>query len=112
MVNALKYHRPNIPSLIKINADELPGVQLKLPGAIHDIMYWKISIEDNGIGFEQQYEHKIFELFQRLHPKSDYIGTGIGLAICKKIMNNHHGFIEAKGRVGVGSTFVVYFPQR
>jgi light-regulated signal transduction histidine kinase (bacteriophytochrome) len=66
--------------------------------------YWKIKICDMGIGFDQQYADKIFELFQRLHGRTEYEGTGIGLAICKKIVQNHHGFIEALGQAGIGST--------
>jgi signal transduction histidine kinase len=72
--------------------------------------YWKISFEDNGIGFEQQYENKILELFQRLHGRTEYSGTGIGLAICKKIVQNHNGVIKAIGTPGVGAIFSIYFP--
>ena len=72
--------------------------------------YWKISFEDNGIGFEQQYESKILELFQRLHGRTEYSGTGIGLAICKKIVQNHNGVLKAIGKPGIGSIFSVYFP--
>jgi PAS domain S-box-containing protein len=110
IVNALKYSKPNVAPLIRIRARQVSGDQLGITGAIKHMIYWEISIEDNGIGFEQQFEDKIFELFQRLHPKTDYIGTGIGLAICKKIMNNHHGFIAAKGMSGQGSIFTVYLP--
>lgn len=72
--------------------------------------YHKISFTDNGIGFDSQYAEKIFEVFQRLHQKTEYSGTGIGLAICKKIVDNHNGFIEAKGIVGKGSEFIIYLP--
>ena len=73
--------------------------------------FWKIEFSDNGLGFEQQYEHKIFELFQRLHGKTEYEGTGIGLAICKKIVQSHNGTITAKGQLGVGATFTIYLPE-
>ena len=73
--------------------------------------YWKITFSDNGIGFEQQYANKIFELFQRLHSKFEYEGTGIGLAICKKVVQNHQGSIFAKGRPGFGSSFEIYLPS-
>ena len=72
--------------------------------------YHKITFTDNGIGFEQKYANKIFDLFNRLHNKKDYSGTGIGLSICKKIVENHHGFIFAKGEINMGSVFTVYLP--
>ena len=77
----------------------------------NEISYWKIIFSDNGIGFEQQYADKIFELFQRLHSRFEYEGTGIGLAICKKIVQNHKGFIYANGQPGLGASFVIYLPS-
>jgi chemotaxis family two-component system sensor kinase Cph1 len=72
--------------------------------------YYRIKFEDNGIGFEQKYESKIFTLFQRLHLHEEYSGTGIGLALCKKIVENHGGFINATSELGKGATFNVYLP--
>jgi PAS domain S-box-containing protein len=72
--------------------------------------YHQLTFSDNGIGFEPQYATQIFSLFQRLHRKDEYNGTGIGLALCKKIMDNHQGFIYAEGNVGNGATFYMYFP--
>ena len=72
--------------------------------------YWRIDVADNGIGFDQQYAQKIFAVFQRLHGRSSYEGTGIGLSICKKICENHKGFIAAKSTEGQGSTFSIYLP--
>jgi len=71
-----------------------------------------LTISDEGIGFDQEHAEKIFELFQRLHRKEEYPGTGIGLAIIKKIIQNHHGVIKAKGSPGKGATFEIYIPQR
>ena len=72
--------------------------------------YCHITVKDNGIGFDPQYSERIFEVFQRLHGKSEFEGTGIGLAIVKKIVENHKGFIVAKGEVGKGATFNIYIP--
>ena len=71
--------------------------------------YWQIKIQDNGIGFEQQYADKIFEVFQRLHGRSQYAGTGIGLAICKKIVEKHNGMIYVESELDKGACFVVLF---
>jgi len=108
--NAIKYSKPNTKPVIKITAEVVPVDEMQLEDAYAHDSYWKISIADNGIGFEPQYEHRIFELFQRLHSKAEYQGTGIGLAICKKIMQNHRGFIKATGVPDVGATFHLYLP--
>lgn len=112
ILNALKYRKPNVTPIIKISggivaASELHGLPV-VPGG----GYYKISIADNGIGFEQEFSEKIFELFQRLHSRTEYEGTGIGLAICKKIAQNHRGFIKAESSPGAGSVFSVYLPLR
>jgi light-regulated signal transduction histidine kinase (bacteriophytochrome) len=72
--------------------------------------YLKLSFADNGFGFDQKYARKIFQVFQRLHGKHEYEGTGIGLAICKKIMENHNGMINVISEVGKGSVFNCFFP--
>ena len=77
-----------------------------------NVDYWKIDITDNGIGFESEYEQKIFDIFQRLHSKTEYDGTGIGLSICKKIMQKHDGYIQATSNLNEGAIFSLYFPIR
>jgi PAS domain S-box-containing protein len=108
--NSIKYKKENVSPVITINACLVKASELKIEATSLYPEYWKIMIADNGIGFEQQYTEKIFELFQRLHGRFEYEGTGIGLAICKKIVQNHHGFINAWAQPGVGSVFNIYIP--
>jgi PAS domain S-box-containing protein len=108
--NALKYYRPHVAPQIRISAEVVTGSSISYLGANESEHYHKITIVDNGIGFEQQYASKIFEVFQRLHGKDTYSGTGIGLAICKKIVQNHDGFIAAHSKPGQGATFEIFLP--
>ncbi|MEO6404594.1 MAG: PAS domain-containing protein [Ferruginibacter sp.] len=108
--NAIKYSQYGIKPLIKITSSIIEGEIIEHPSANKQKKYHAIKFEDNGIGFEQAYENKIFELFQRLHTKNEYSGTGIGLGIVKKIITNHNGFITAKGKPNVGSIFTIYIP--
>ena len=75
------------------------------------LKYQRISFTDNGIGFDPEFASNIFEVFQRLHTKTEYSGTGIGLSICKKIVEKHNGYIHAIGKKDEGSTFVIYLPS-
>lgn len=109
--NALKYSKTDIPPCINITAVKAGAIDGETTITSPGNGFWKISISDNGIGFEQQYEHRIFELFQRLHGKNEYSGTGIGLAICKKIVENHNGHIRADSIPGTGTTFTIYLPS-
>jgi signal transduction histidine kinase/CHASE3 domain sensor protein len=108
--NALKYSKPEVDPVIKIDCEKLAVCDY--PDFITDSRkkYYKISISDNGMGFDQQYAEKIFILFYRLHHTTEYVGTGIGLSICKKIAENHNGFIVAEGKPDFGATFFVYLP--
>ncbi|MEO6302609.1 MAG: ATP-binding protein [Bacteroidia bacterium] len=72
--------------------------------------YCHISVIDNGLGFDPKYKDRIFEVFQRLHGQQVYKGTGMGLAICKRIVENHKGIITATGRLNKGATFDIYLP--
>ena len=109
--NAIKYKKDNVDPVINITAEKVSASELRSRPATPADHYWKISIADNGIGFEPQYSSKIFELFQRLHGRSEYDGTGIGLAICKKIIQNHNGVITAESEPGKGATFNIYLPE-
>ncbi|MBK6264087.1 PAS domain-containing protein [Marivirga sp. S37H4] len=109
--NALKYSKHNIRPVIKISNEKLTFDELLKFPHYNETELVKITFEDNGIGFEQQYADVIFILFQRLHDRKKYSGTGIGLAICKKILHNHRGSIFAEGRPEVGSKFTIIFPK-
>ncbi len=109
--NSLKFSNNDTPPLITIKSEIVTGQSFNknLP---KETNYCHIIISDNGIGFEQQYSKKIFEVFQRLHGRTEYTGTGIGLAIVKKIVDNHNGYITAKGEPNVGATFDIYIPVK
>lgn len=108
--NALKYSKPGIPPEITIECVKLAINEY--PDFITDThkKYYRISISDNGMGFDQQFSEKIFLLFSRLHQRGDFPGSGIGLSICKKIVENHDGYIIAEGRPGNGASFIVFLP--
>ncbi len=106
LANAIKFRQDDEHHTIKISHKTIDKEFDQLPAN----QYHEITIEDNGIGFETQYADKIFDMFQRLHSKSEYPGTGIGLAICKKIVENHHGIIKVNSKLGVGSVFKIYLP--
>lgn len=109
--NALKYSDNTRPPLISVRAgDKTTAVSDKRLPRSYVGEFFTISIEDNGIGFDQEYTDKIFMVFQRLHDKQHYEGTGIGLAICKRIIQNHGGYICASSAKNKGSVFTVYFP--
>ncbi|MEO5995369.1 MAG: PAS domain S-box protein [Chitinophagaceae bacterium] len=105
--NSLKFSKPGLTPRIDINYRIGKAKEIN-PTSAED--YHIISLADNGIGFESQFSDRIFQVFQRLHSKETYEGTGIGLAICKKIVENHKGFISASGELGKGATFMIYLP--
>ena len=99
--NSLKYSKKNENPKIKIRVDKEKAKDANT--------FWKISFTDNGIGFNEVYKGKIFEIFQRLHSKHEYFGTGMGLAICKKIVENHGGTIAASSNNNDGAVFTLPF---
>ncbi|MGE0609706.1 MAG: CHASE3 domain-containing protein [Pirellulales bacterium] len=97
IANALKFHRPGVPPDVRVTSQQIDGE-------------CRLSVADNGIGFEPVYVDRIFNLFQRLHARETYEGTGIGLAICKKIVERHGGRITAESSPGAGATFTMTLP--
>lgn len=108
--NSIKFSKPDIAPIIIINSSIAKGNQLSNEHLIPEKKYCHISIKDNGIGFEPEYSKRIFEVFQKLHSKEMFKGTGIGLAIVKKIVDNHNGIITATSNLGEGATFNIYLP--
>lgn len=105
--NGLKFHRPGTTPLVKIKS--------KIINAESNQLKWgskflELSFEDNGIGIEERYFDRIFSVFQRLHGKDEYEGTGVGLSICHKIVERHHGQIRIESQIGIGSRFIVTLP--
>lgn len=111
--NAIKFHKANVSPTVTLSVKNLPKDEFndRFSGLDKKINYLKITVEDNGIGFNNQYGEQIFNIFQRLHGRLDYEGTGIGLAICQKIASNHRGYILAISEENVGSKFIVILPR-
>lgn len=107
--NALKFSQPGVSPQITIRGvttDQPLAEEVEVPGGL----YCRITISDNGIGFEEKYADKIFTIFQRLNGRTEYEGTGIGLAIARKIVDRHNGWIRAKSQPGEGSDFTIVLP--
>jgi signal transduction histidine kinase len=99
--NALKFHKPDESPIVTIEAARI------------DRELCEIRVQDNGIGFDEKYLDRVFGIFERLHGRhSEYPGTGIGLAICQKIVDRHHGNITAISQPGLGATFIITLPVR
>ncbi|GAA4417547.1 hypothetical protein GCM10023187_50040 [Nibrella viscosa] len=109
--NALKFTQPGEPPSVQVSARSLQGQEL--PPALQqrsEPVWWEISVSDNGIGFEEKHQERIFQIFQRLHGRSQYPGSGIGLAICRRVVERHQGLLTASSRPGQGATFRIYLP--
>lgn len=110
--NSIKFHKPGEAPLIQVTAYRLSKKEKEEHFLLPAANYVKIEIRDNGIGFDQEYEQKIFQVFQRLHGKSEYPGSGIGLAICKRIAERHNGLISATGTENEGAVFSIILPEK
>jgi len=109
--NAIKYSKANVAPVITISSEIICGKDIIKSSFTSENKLHKITISDNGIGFDEEYAEDIFILFNRLHSDSEYCGTGIGLTICRKILENHNGYITAEGIPNVGSRFNIYLPM-
>jgi signal transduction histidine kinase len=110
--NALKFHRPEAAPRVNIQATALNGQDRHSAGAAAAVEFQKITVMDNGIGFDDKQGERIFQVFQRLHGRSEYEGTGIGLATCRKIVERHGGTISAQSIQGQGATFIIMLPAK
>ncbi|MHB8997697.1 MAG: PAS domain S-box protein [Armatimonadota bacterium] len=106
--NALKFRREAVPLLVRVEAEVRPPPPIPGAGAVRNMMHLRVI--DNGIGFEEKFADRIFEVFERLHSRDEYPGSGMGLAICRKIVERHHGAIRASSTPGEGSVFTVILP--
>ena len=112
--NAIKFRKKGRLPQVQISAREVPLEELAhmQQNSLADTPYYEITVADNGIGFDEKYLDRIFDIFQRLHGRNEYSGTGIGLAICRKILENHHGTISARSVPDAGATFSIVIPQK
>lgn len=110
--NALKFRTPHVPPQITIHCTPVSGREADKLNLDRENKYFKIDVKDNGIGFEPEYAQRIFQIFQRLHGKAEYPGSGIGLAICKKIVDYHNGIIYASGQLNEGATITIILPEK
>jgi PAS domain S-box-containing protein len=108
--NSLKYYRAGVPPVVRIYSQKPDARRLQSLDESPGRQFCEILVVDNGIGFDEKYLDRIFTVFQRLHKKGEYEGTGVGLAICRKIVDRHSGAITARSNPGQGATFVVTLP--
>lgn len=112
LLNSLKFRKQNVAPVIQLGCKKLLKQDLVKYHLDPSVNYFEVTVEDNGIGFEEEYAERIFQMFQRLHGKAEYPGAGIGLALCKKIVENHHGIIFAKSQLDHGTVFSIILPEK
>jgi light-regulated signal transduction histidine kinase (bacteriophytochrome) len=110
--NALKFQAPSAQPVVNISAQIVKRGFGTAGGTEPVDELCELSIQDNGIGFEEKYKEKIFAVFQRLHGRNEFEGTGVGLAVCRRITDRHGGTITAHSKLGEGATFVVTLPVK
>lgn len=110
--NTLKFHKKDKPPMVKVNDLSVNGTKNALTGHVPLNGRCQIIVEDDGIGFDEQYANRIFGVFQQLHGRNEYDGSGIGLSICKKIVERHNGSIDARSTPGHGAAFTVTLPVK
>jgi len=108
--NSLKFRRPDVTPVIKVYCEPPQADDVPQEDGAEDRDWVRLIFSDNGIGFDTQYNDRVFNLFQRLHGRGEYTGTGIGLALCRKIIERHGGSIIAESEIGVGSKFIITMP--
>jgi len=110
--NSMKFRRNDAPPVVRIHSRPPENEPAEIRRQIEENGFFRIFVEDNGIGFDDKYAPRIFEIFQRLHGRAQYEGSGMGLAICRKIMERHNGHITGRGNPGQGATFILLFPDK
>jgi signal transduction histidine kinase len=109
--NSLKFSKKGVQPVIEISSVVVKGTELDISSVDKVREYVQVVVTDNGIGFDQQYADEIFDTFSRLNNRREYEGTGLGLSLCKSIMERHEGYIFADGKPGEGATFTMLFPM-
>lgn len=111
--NAIKFRKKTEPPIVCIHAEKIAPPNNKNMFSRHNgNPYYKITVTDNGIGFDEKYAEEIFMVFKRLHSYHEFEGTGVGLSLCKKIVEKHNGFITASSKIDIGSSFVIQVPEK
>jgi light-regulated signal transduction histidine kinase (bacteriophytochrome) len=110
--NSIKFKKQDSALVINIYSEKISASEINIPTLVNNMDYYKISVEDNGIGFDSIHAEEVFVVFKRLHSYHEYEGTGVGLSICKKIMEKHNGLITVESKKNKGATFIIWLPEK